>query len=160
MMFPTASDDRLGSGKYSAGPMVLAFHLSEKWVIGGVFQHWWSYAGDDDMTVDINNGGSVNVERPDVNLTDFQYILRYRSSPLTNIGMAPNIRYNFETDELSLPIGIGFDTLIKIGRLPAKIGAELHYYVQQDDKFGPEWLLRILFVPVLPSPEWSRNPLF
>jgi hypothetical protein len=159
MMFPTASDDRLGSGKYSAGPMVLAFHLSEKWVIGGVFQHWWSYAGDDNLTVDTNLG-SVNVERPDVNLTDFQYILRYRSSPLTNIGMAPNIRYNFETDELSLPIGIGFDTLIKIGRLPAKIGAELHYYVQQDDKFGPEWLLRILFVPVLPSPEWSRNPLF
>jgi hypothetical protein len=74
--------------------------------------------------------------------------------------MAPNIRYNWVTEELSLPIGIGFDTLIKIGRLPAKIGAELHYYVAQDDKFGPKWLLRILFVPVLPSPSWSRSPIF
>ena len=107
MMFPTASEDQLGSGKYSAGPMALYFHISDKWVLGTIAQHWWSYAGDDDLTVDTSLG-SVNVERPDVNLTDIQYVLRYRYSPLTNIGMAPNIRYNWETDELSLPVGIGF----------------------------------------------------
>jgi hypothetical protein len=160
MMFPTASEDQLGTGKYSAGPMALAFHLSKKWVVGGVFQHWWSYA-DEDENLTVNTSlGPVTVERADVDLTDFQYVLRYRYSPLTNIGMAPNIRYNWETDELSLPIGIGFDTLIKAGPLPIKIGLELHYYVEQDDKFGPEWLLRFMFVPVLPSPEWSRKPLF
>ena len=39
-------------------------------------------------------------------------IIRYRYSDVTNIGAAPNIQYNWETDELSLPVGIGFDTLI------------------------------------------------
>ena len=160
MMFPTASEDQLGSGKYSAGPMALAFHLSEKWVLGTVAQHWWSYA-DHEENITVNTDlGPVNVKRPDVNLTDIQYVLRYRYSPFTNIGMAPNIRYNWETDELSLPVGIGFDTLIKLGPLPVKIGLEAYYYVVQDDKFGPEWQLRFLFVPVLPSPEWSRKPLF
>ena len=160
MMFPTATEDMLGTGKYSAGPMALAFHLSDKWVLGTVAQHWWSYA-DHEENITVNTDlGPVNVKRPDVNLTDIQYVLRYRYSPFTNIGMAPNIRYNWETDELSLPVGIGFDTLIKLGPLPVKIGLEAYYYVEQDDKFGPEWQLRFLFVPVLPSPEWSRKPLF
>jgi hypothetical protein len=159
VMMDTATEDQLGSGKWSAGPMALAFHISEKWVLGGIFQHWWSFAGDDDWTVNTNLG-PVTVERPDVNLTDFQYILRYRLSPTTNIGMGPNIRYNWETEELSLPVGIGGDFLVKLGPLPVKIGAELHYYVEQDDRFGPQWLFRFFFVPVLPSPKWSQKPLF
>ena len=131
-MMDTASDERLGTGKWSAGPMALAFHLSKKWVLGGIVQHWWSFAGDDDQTVNTNLG-PVSVERPDISLTDFQYVVRYRVSPTTNIGMGPNIRYNWETEELSLPVGIGGDFLVKLGPLPVKIGAELHYYVQQDD---------------------------
>ena len=159
IMMNTATDDQLGTGKWSAGPMALAVSITEKWIIGGVAQHWWSFAGDDEISFDTDFG-PVTVERPDVNLTDFQYIIRYRYSDVTNIGAAPNIQYNWETDELSLPVGIGFDTLIKIGKLPAKIGLEAYYFVVQDEKFGPEWQLRFLFVPVLPAPEWSRNPLF
>jgi len=159
VMMPTATDDQLGTGKWSAGPMALALGITKKWIVGGVAQHWWSFAGDDDLTINTSLGPAT-VDRPDVNLTDFQYIIRYRYSPLTNIGVAPNIQYNWETEELSLPVGIGFDTLVKIGKLPVKIGAEVYYYVQQDDDFGPKWQLRLLFVPVLPAPAWSRNPLF
>lgn len=139
--------------------MALAMSITDKWIIGGVAQHWWSFAGDDDISVNTSLG-QVKVDRPDVNLTDFQYIIRYRYSDVTNIGVAPNIQYNWETDELSLPVGMGIDTLIKIGKLPVKIGAEVYYYVKQDDDFGPEWQLRLLFVPVLPAPKWSRTPLF
>ena len=159
VMLPTASDDRLGSGKWSAGPMALAVNMTDKWIIGGVAQHWWSFAGDDDVDIHTNLG-KIKVDRPDVNLTDFQYIVRYRYSGKTNIGAAPNVQYNWETDQLSLPVGIGFDTLIKIGPLPVKIGAEIHKYVVQDDKFGPDWRLRLYFVPVVPSPAWSKNALF
>jgi hypothetical protein len=159
IMLPTATDDQLGTGKWSAGPMALAMGITEKWIVGGVFQHWWSFAGDDDIDIDTALG-PITVERADVNLTDFQYILRYRKSPFTGFGMAPNIQYNWETDELSLPVGGGFDTLIKIGKLPVKIGAEVYYYAVQDDKFGPTWQLRLLFVPVLPSPGWSRKAIF
>lgn len=159
LMFPTATDDQLGTGKWSAGPMGLGVYVGEKWIIGGVAQHWWSFAGDDDITVDTSSG-PMTVERPDVNLTDFQYILRYRLTPSTNIGCAPNIRYNWETSQLNFPVGIGGDTLIKLGPLPVKIGAELQYYVSRSDDFGPEWLLRFYFVPVVSAPEWSRTPLF
>jgi hypothetical protein len=118
-----------------------------------------SFAGEDSIKIKTNLG-PVRAKRPDVNLTDVQPILRYRLSPMTNIGLAPNWRYNWETRQLDLPIGIGFDTLIKIGPLPVKIGVETYYHVVRDDDFAPEWQLRFLFVPVLPAPEWAREPLF
>jgi len=149
VMMDTASDDALGTGKWSAGPMALAFHIGEKWIYGTVAQHWWSFAGDDD--------------RDSVNLTDVQYVLRYRATPMTNIGFGPNIRINWDADsdnKWSVPVGLGADTLIKLGPLPVKIGFEAYYYVEKPDDFGPEWQIRFLFVPVIPSPKWSQNPLF
>ena len=159
MMLDTASDEQLGTGKWSAGPMGMAMYIGEKWIIGGIAQHWWSFAGDNSMKINTSLG-PLEVDRPDVNLTDLQYIIRYRLTPTTNIGAAPNIRYNWETDQLDLPIGIGGDTLIKIGQVPVKIGAEIHHYVERNENFGPEWMLRIFFVPIIPAPEWSRKPLF
>ena len=115
-------------------------------------------------TTEVNGSaadlGAVDVDRPGVNLTDIQPVIRYRLSQTTNIGIAPNWRYNWKTEQLNLPLGIGGDTLVKFGPLPVKIGVETYYYVVRDDDFGPEWQIRFLFVPVLPSPDWSRNPLF
>ena len=149
VMMDTASDDALGTGKWSAGPMALAFHIGDEWIYGIVAQHWWSFAGDDD--------------RDDVNLTDLQYVLRYRLTPTTNIGFGPNIRINWEEDSnnrWSIPVGLGGDTLIKLGPLPVKVGLEAYYYVEKPDDFGPEWQVRLIFVPVIPSPKWSQIPLF
>ena len=143
--FPTGTDPTLSQGTYQAGPAAMLLNMGRPWVYGFLFQHWSSFAGDDSR---------------DTSFTDFQYIIRYRWSKLTNIGCAPNIRYNWETEQLNLPIGIGFDTLVKLGPLPVKIGAELYYYVVKSDDFGPEWQFRLLFVPVLPSPSWARTPLF
>jgi hypothetical protein len=47
----------------------------------------------------------------------------------TNIGAAPNAQYNWETDELSLPIGMGFDTMGKFAKLPFKYVAELQNHL-------------------------------
>jgi hypothetical protein len=38
-------------------------------------------------------------------------------------------------------------------------GEEVYYHVVRDDDFGPEWQIRLLFVPVLPFAAWSRKPL-
>jgi len=149
VMMDTASDDALGTGKWSAGPMALAFHIGDDWIYGIVAQHWWSFAGDDD--------------RDNVNLTDLQYVLRYRLTPTTNIGFGPNIRINWEEDSdnrWSIPVGLGGDTLVKLGPLPVKVGLEAYYYVEKPDDFGPEWQVRLIFVPVIPSPKWSQIPLF
>ena len=159
VMLPTATDEQLGTGKFSAGPMALAFSITDKWILGAIAQHWRSFAGEDSINVDTTVG-RVEVDRPDVNLTDIQPVIRYRLTNKTSIGMAPNWRYDWEDDQLSLPIGIGADTLVKFGPLPVKVGLEGYYYVESDDDFGPKWQIRLLFIPVVPAPEWSREPIF
>lgn len=145
-IFPTATDDSLGSEKWAVGPVATVFHLGKTWVLGGILQHWWDYAGDDD--------------RADINLTDFQYVIRYKINPFTQIGTGPNVRYNWETDELSLPIGIGMDTTTKWGNTILRFGFDFHYYLEQDDVFGPKWNLRFFVIPVIHAPQWARTPLF
>jgi hypothetical protein len=149
IMMDTASSKWLGTGKWSAGPMGLAAYITDKWIFASVAQHWWDFAGDND--------------RDSVNLTDFQPIIRYRLSPQTNIGIAPNIQYNWNGgsgDKLRLPIGGGISTVVMLGPLPVGIGVEYYYMVETPDTFGPEHQLRVFFTPVLPSPAWSRVPLF
>ena len=150
-MLNTATDEVFGTGKWSAGPMALAFHIGPPggWILGTVVQHWWDFAG----------GGN----RSDVNLTNIQYVAFYRLTDSTNIGFgSPNITADWDADSENrwkIPVGIGFNTTSKIGKLPVKWGLELHYYVEKPDNFGPEWNLRLVFSPVIPKPAFSKRPL-
>jgi hypothetical protein len=97
-------------------------------------------------------------------LTDFQYVVRYRATPTTSIGAGPSIHYNWSArlsrNKLTFPIGLGIDTLKKIGPLPVKFGAEAYLYLEQPDIFGPQVGLRLIAVPVILSPKWTRKPIF
>jgi len=78
--------------------------------------------------------------------------------------LAPNIQYNWalqkHDNRLTLPVGGGIDTMIKLGPLPVKIGVEYYRYVKTPDIYGPKWQLRFYFSPVIPSPAWSKKPMF
>ena len=151
-MLDTATDDVFGTGKWSAGPMGLAFHIGQPggWILGTVVQHWWDFAGDDD--------------RNDVNLTNIQYVAYYRLNAKTNIGFGgPNITANWEADSdnrWTIPVGLAMNTTTKIGPLPVKIGIEAYKYVVQPDNFGAEWGIRLIFSPVIPSPAFSKRAIF
>ena len=151
-MLDTATDDVFGTGKWSAGPMGLAFHVGPPggWILGTVVQHWWSFAGDD--------------ERQDVNMTNIQYVAFYRLTAETNIGFgSPNITANWEADsgnKWTVPVGLGWNTTTKIGPLPVKIGVEAYKYIEKPDNFGPDYGLRLIFSPVVPSPKFSKRPIF
>jgi hypothetical protein len=146
-MFDTASRDQFGTGKNAAGPMGAAFYIGEKWIAGLLAQHWVAYSGDK--------------KRDHVALTDVQYVLRYRVTPETTVGFSPNAQYDWVKEEFTLPVGLGFDTLVKLGPLPVKVGAEAYKYVAYgNDDLHNDWQIRVFFIPVLPSPAWSRKPLF
>ena len=140
-IFPTASDDILGQGKYQAGPAVMAFNIGRPWVYGILAQHWQSYAGDSD--------------RSDTSRTDVQYTIRYSLPKAMSIGMGPTISYDWEADSdnaLTLPIGLGLTKTTRWGAAPVKLRAELHYSVVKPDDYGAEWNFRIQVTPVINSP--------
>lgn len=61
VMFPTASAEVLGTGKWGAGPSALGVYLGAKWQLGALVQQYWDFAGASD--------------RDNVNLMILQYFL-------------------------------------------------------------------------------------
>jgi len=143
-MFPTASEDVLGTGKYSLGPTAVAAYLGREWIFGVFPQHWWSVGGDS--------------KRADVSLTNIQYFL-YWAPPWDpeaqwRIGMSPNISIDWEAkgDKVTLPVGLGIGRMFEILRLPVHVSLEVDYSViHPDDKAGSRWDFRLCFIPVIPT---------
>ena len=140
-IFPTATDDILGQGKYQAGPAAMAFNIGKPWVYGVLAQHWSSFSGDSD--------------RSDTSRTDIQYTIRYSLPNAMSIGMGPTISYDWEADSdnaLTFPIGLGLTKTTRWGRTPVKLRAEVHYSVVKPEGYGAEWNFRIQITPVINSP--------
>jgi hypothetical protein len=138
---PTATEDILGTGKWTGGPSALAVYMGPKWKVGGLLTHFKDFAGDSD--------------RADVNITNLQYFLFRSLNDTFAIGMAPNIMCNWEQssgNECTVPIGIGFVTTANIGKVPWRFGAEVHYsVVAPDDVLGTKWNFRFYAIPAAPS---------
>ena len=145
---PTATEDILGTGKWSAGPSALGVYMGPKWKIGALAQQYWSFAGDDD--------------RDAVNLTNLQYFVYYSLDEVTSIGAAPNIIANWEQDSgnvWTVPIGIGINRTFQFGKVPVRIGLEFHYsVVTPDNAVGTQWNVRFYVIPAIPSAlfDWMR----
>jgi hypothetical protein len=138
---PTATDDILGTGKWTAGPSAIGVYLGKKWKIGGLLQQYWDYAGDDD--------------RDDVSLTNLQYFLYYSLDKVTSIGAGPNIIANWEQDSddrWTVPVGLGINRTFQFGKVPVRIGVEAHYSVIQPDNIpSNEWDVRFYIIPSAPA---------
>ena len=145
--FPTATEPTLGARKWAVGPAFAALYLGgpKDFIAGGLVQHWWSFAGS----------GSESV-----NLTDIQYVLRYRATDTFSVGFGPNIQYDWDADDWSIPVGGGFDITTKIGEMPVRFAIEAFYYVDEFEGFENQYGIRLLFTPVIPAPEWASKPMF
>ena len=143
--FPTASEDILGTGKWTAGPSALGVYLGKKLKTGALLQHYWDYAGDSD--------------RSDVNMSNLQYLYYWSLNETTSVGAAPNIIINWEENSdnaLTLPIGIGMNKTVQMGKVPVRFGAEVFYsVVQPDDVPATEWSFRFYAIPAVPSALFS-----
>ncbi len=140
-VFPTASEDILGQGKWQAGPTGMFVYMGKPWTLGIVLQHWTSFAGDE--------------TRPDVNKTDIQYIARMSLPGAWSIGMGPNISINWEASEgnkLTFPIGLGITKTLRWGGVPFKLRIEPQYSVIKPSDYGTEWNVRIQISPVINRP--------
>ncbi len=140
LSFPTATDDVLGSGKYSMGPSALYAYLGQKWKLGALLQTYFSYAGDDD--------------RNDVTTLNLQLFYYYSITPTLSIGAGPNIIADFEADsgdKWTIPIGIGVGYTAQLGKIPVRFMVEYYGSVLRPDTIGYTHNLRILVIPAVPA---------
>ncbi|MEN6620998.1 MAG: hypothetical protein ABFD50_05580, partial [Smithella sp.] len=140
-IFPTASEDLLGQGKFQAGPSAVAAYIGKEWAFGLFPQHWWSYAGDS--------------SREHTNMTNMQYFIYYNITDTVKVGMSPNATINWTAngnDMVTLPVGLGINWMTKVGKLPVRLGIEGYYSViHPQDTMGSRFSAKFTITPVIPT---------
>lgn len=119
----TATDDSLGTGKWSAGPGAVVFFANKPWTYGALIQNYWSFAGDSD--------------REDVNQFVLQPFLNYNLEKGWYLSTAPIITANWKSEGNNntwlVPVGGGFGRVFNIGKQPINFSLRSYYnYLSPD----------------------------
>jgi hypothetical protein len=138
IQFPTGAPD-VTTGKWCAGPSFVALVMPGQWVIGGLINNIWSFAGQKN--------------KPDINFFTFQPFINY-NLPGFYFTFQPIITANWEAEsgnQWTVPVGLGLGKLIKLGgKLPVNINASYFYNVIRPD-YGPQYQVRLLAAVLLPA---------
>ncbi|WP_050025598.1 hypothetical protein [Verrucomicrobium sp. BvORR034] len=127
LLWPTGTDDLLGSGKWGAGPTALALKQSGPWTWGVLANHVWSYAGEDD--------------RGEVNATFIQPFAAYVAKTGTTLSLSAESTYDWEARQWTVPLNVVLSQLFKVGSQPVQAFVGGRWYAEGPTG-GPEWGLR------------------
>ena len=123
---PTASNDFLGSEKYSAGFANILFDAkSKKYQYGYLLTWQHSFAGNNDR--DTVNAGAFQ---------PFGIMQLGNGTYLRSVGIW---FYDFEQDKYSIPVGLGIGQVIKSGGTVYNIFIEPQYSVLDKGDGIPQW---------------------
>lgn len=133
LTIPTATDAKLGTGKWSIGPTGVIVLSMQQWLLGLLINNIWSYAGNDD--------------RADVNQFLVQPFINYNIPNGSGLYLtsSPIITANWEGkkgNKWTVPLGAGIGWLLKTAWVPVNISAAAFGFVEKPQG-GPEWLLRL-----------------
>ena len=137
LIFPTATDDVLGTDKWSAGPSVVALTIRGPWVVGALVSNVWSFAGND--------------MRNDVNAFLLQYFVNYNYPSGWYLTTSPIVTSNWDADsgeKWTVPFGGGFGKVFSIGKQPVNANTQVFYNVAKPTNGGGfqwRWQIQLLF---------------
>ncbi len=135
-LWPTATDSLLGSEKWAAGPTALALKQTGPWSFGMLFNHLWSYAGDD--------------ARDDANATFLQPFVSYITPTKTTFSVNLESTYDWEHSQWNVPANFVVSQLLKVGNHPVQVFVGGRYYLDAPDG-GPEWGIRAGITLLFPN---------
>jgi len=127
LQLPTATDDRLGEEKWGAGPTAVVLKQQGHWTYGALVNHVWSFAGESG--------------REDVNRSFLQPFVSYTTKTFTSLGLNTESSYDWERGQLTLPINLFTQQLLKVGKQPISLQLGGRYYAEGPSG-APEWGLR------------------
>lgn len=135
-LWPTATEDLLGTEKWGAGPTALALRQRGGWTYGVLANHLWSYAGDE--------------TREQVSATFLQPFLTYITRTKTSFSLNTEASYDWNSTQWSVPLNLMVSQLLKIGGAPVQISLGGRYHAEGPDG-GPEWGLRAQLTLLFPK---------
>ncbi len=129
LMMDTATDEQLGSGKWSAGPTAVILVQPKPWTVGLLGRQLWDFTGDD-------NRKSVSqlLLEPFINynLSDGWYLI-------TDMIITANWEANTD-NRWTIPLGGGAGKMFEIGGQKMNTKVEAYYNVEKPTG-APDWSL-------------------
>jgi hypothetical protein len=125
-LWPAATDRLLGSGKWGAGPTVVALRQEHGFTYGVLANQMWSYAG----------WGPQNVTA-----TFLQPFLGYTTKTYTTFTVNTESTYDWTSGQWTVPVNFMVQQLLKIGKQPVALQLGYRYYAERPAG-GPDWGLR------------------
>lgn len=136
-LFPSGSDDLLTADKWGVGPTGVVLKQTGPWTYGGLANHLWSFAGED--------------ERDDINATFLQPFLTYTTKNAISLTLLTESTYNWDSEEWSVPLIFVVNKVTKIGGQMFSYGGGVRYWADSPDN-GPEgWGVRLVFTLMFPK---------
>ena len=136
-LLPTASDEILGTEKWSAGPTVVALGQRGPWIYGALTGHAWSYAGDSD--------------REDVNLTQIYPWFGHTWSTATTLYIQSDMSYDWEDKQWSIPVDVVISQLFEVGSIYVSTELGVGYWAESPGYGAEGWRFLLHFNFVLPK---------
>lgn len=126
-LYPTASDTRVGTERWAAGPTGVALWQGGPWTVGILANHLWSFAGD--------------ATRADVNATFLQPFVSYQFPNRVVLSLNTESTYDWTARQWTVPINLAVSRVFVIDRQPINLQIGLKYYAVHPDA-GPQWGIR------------------
>jgi hypothetical protein len=126
LLYPSATDSALGSGKWGAGPTIVALQQQKGWTYGVLANHVWSYAGWGDQNVSS---------------TFLQPFVGFTTKTFTTFMVNSESTYDWEEHQWSVPLNFMLNQMLKVGKQPIQLQLGYRYYAEGPSG-GPDWGLR------------------
>ncbi len=141
LLFPTASEEGLGTDKVSAGPTIAVYRQKKTgWTAGILLSHVWSFEGDSDAE--------------DVSFTRMEPRLTHTFSTGTTVGIDAEFQHDWERNAWIAPVRLGLGQLTLIRGRPVKFGIAYKHYIL-DDNNAAEWGIDFRITVPMEAPSWG-----
>jgi len=145
-MFPTASEEELGTDYWTLGPGFQLGVLKEKSILGVFANHQWDVYGDGRSSPDVPY---LQADDPGVSLSSIQLFGVLLPGNGWSVGSTPIMTYNHKSSEWMVPLNLTASKTFIINGRPWEISIDLNYYVERPDSIATEWMFGLNIAPVM-----------
>jgi hypothetical protein len=136
MLYPSATDQALGGGKWGVGPTAVLLKQAGKSTFGLLANQIWSVAG--------------KADRADESAMFLQPFYSYTTASATTFGINTETTYDWKGDHWVVPINLTVAQLTRMGKQPVQIGIGARYYAEKPEG-GPDWGARLTLTFLFPK---------
>jgi hypothetical protein len=158
-MFPTATEDKLGSDQWTLGPGFQLGYVKEKSIFGVFANHQWDIAGSGRSSPELPFLREASSDESGISLSSIQLFGVFLPGDGWSFGSTPIITYNHESNEWMVPLHFMVGKTVTINGRPWDFSVDINYYVDRPDAVAPEWMISFNVAPVVKNifADWFRN---